>query len=167
MIFIQTEKFLVERNLPKKAILLIDNAPSHPPADELSVITDDGTISVIFLPPNVTPLIQPMDQGIIRLIKLHYRNRLLTKLIADKINDIVISLKKVGILDAVSLLSLSWQNLSEDNIKKCWKKVFTVKEDEDDIPLAELFGIRNAVGTVKDLLEHTFPNVSQRHIAIL
>lgn len=47
------------------------------------------------------------------------------------------------------------------------EKVFTVKEDEDDIPLAELFGIRNAVGTVKDLLEHTFPNVSQRHIAIL
>ncbi|GFV73681.1 uncharacterized protein TNCV_5046751 [Trichonephila clavipes] len=37
---------------------LIDNAPSHPGTEELS----SGEIKAIFLPPNVTPLLQPMDQ---------------------------------------------------------------------------------------------------------
>lgn len=40
-------------NLPPKAILLLDNAPGHP--DDLC--TEDKQMFVMFLPPNVTPLI--------------------------------------------------------------------------------------------------------------
>lgn len=55
--------FLKSKNLPEKAVLLLDNAPSHP--SEALLKSDDGKIFVIYLPPNVTALIQPMDQGVI------------------------------------------------------------------------------------------------------
>lgn len=51
--------FLTEKQLPHKAILLVvDNAPRHPRN------LQNGDIKVQFLPPNVTSLIQPMNQGI-------------------------------------------------------------------------------------------------------
>ncbi|GFU05084.1 jerky protein homolog-like [Trichonephila clavipes] len=59
------KKFNKENDLPQRAILLIDNAPSHPGTEELS----SGEIKAIFLPPNVTPLLQPMDQCVLQKLK--------------------------------------------------------------------------------------------------
>lgn len=50
---------LRDLNLPEKALLLLDNAPSHPGSDTL--VTEDGNIRCVFLPPNTTSMIQPMD----------------------------------------------------------------------------------------------------------
>ncbi|GFV54804.1 jerky protein homolog-like [Trichonephila clavipes] len=58
-------KFNKENDLPQRAILLIDNAPSHPGTEELS----SDEIKAIFLPPNVTPLLQSMDQGVLQKLK--------------------------------------------------------------------------------------------------
>ncbi|XP_039958489.1 uncharacterized protein LOC120773572 [Bactrocera tryoni] len=44
------EDFLESRNLPKRAILLLDNASSHPPEEDL--VTPDGKIWTVFMPPN-------------------------------------------------------------------------------------------------------------------
>lgn len=49
------------QGLPVKTLLLLENAPSHPPENELTI--EDGCIFVMFMPPNVKPLIQPMDQN--------------------------------------------------------------------------------------------------------
>lgn len=49
------EKFSEENNLPKKAVLLLNNAPSHLSADELR----SGEIKCIFLPPNNITLSTP------------------------------------------------------------------------------------------------------------
>ncbi|XP_053968098.1 jerky protein homolog-like isoform X2 [Anastrepha ludens] len=78
----QGTSFLKEKALPIKALLLIDNAPSHPNGAEL--ITENGQISAMFMPQNVTPLIQPMDQNAIKITKLHYRNSLLASIAATK-----------------------------------------------------------------------------------
>ena len=48
-----------------KALLLIDNCSAHP--DELS--SRDGSVKCMFLPPNTTSLIQPMDQGVLQAVK--------------------------------------------------------------------------------------------------
>lgn len=61
--------------MPIKSVLLIDNAPTHPRETELK--TKDGNIAAIFMPPNVTPLIQPRDQNAIKITKPYYRNSLL------------------------------------------------------------------------------------------
>ncbi|XP_066260443.1 jerky protein homolog-like [Euwallacea similis] len=76
----QVTRFLSNKELPIKALLLLDNAPSHLNEEELK--SEDEQIVTMFLPPNVTPLIQPTDQNVIRLTKLYYRNRLLADVIA-------------------------------------------------------------------------------------
>lgn len=53
------ERHMKLKNLPRKAILILDNASSHPDTDELH----DGNIKTMFLPPNVNALCQPMVRG--------------------------------------------------------------------------------------------------------
>ena len=61
-----TENFIPEvkaycgrKKIPFKILLLLDNCTAHP---DLSHI--DPNVKVMFLPPNTTSLIQPMDQGL-------------------------------------------------------------------------------------------------------
>ena len=60
-----------------KVLLLLDNCRAHPPSSELT----KGNIFTLFLPPNVTSLIQPMDQGIIQNFKANYKSNFLRKLV--------------------------------------------------------------------------------------
>ncbi|XP_053964152.1 uncharacterized protein LOC128867080 [Anastrepha ludens] len=46
----QVTSLLNEKALPVKALLLIDNAPSHP--NEAELTTENGQISAMFMPPN-------------------------------------------------------------------------------------------------------------------
>ncbi|GBN04001.1 hypothetical protein AVEN_83401-1 [Araneus ventricosus] len=66
-------------------LLLLNNCPGHPSAEELC--TDDGEISVMFLPPNTTALIQPMDQNVIQNVKLVYRKLLLANILNDPVHN--------------------------------------------------------------------------------
>ena len=52
----------------QKVILTLDNAGPHP--EDLGLNNDQ--IKVKFLPPNTTPLIQPMDMGVIYTFKRAY-----------------------------------------------------------------------------------------------
>lgn len=127
-----------QQNLPQKAVLLLDNAPSHPPEEELK--TEDGLIFAVFMPPNVTPLIQPMDQNILRLTKLYYRKSLLSSIIAADEN-VGEALKKLNLKDAILHLHGAWQKVSTSTISKCWRPILSNNyhySDEDSIPLSEL-----------------------------
>lgn len=122
------------QKLPIKAVLLLDNAPSHP----VELKTEDGAIFVMFMPPNVTPLIQPMDQNALRLTKLFYRNRLL-KYVVARGENMAESLKSLTMKDAIVYLNQAWQQLDPSIIKKCWNNIFNENDvDEDDLPLARL-----------------------------
>ncbi|GBN64152.1 hypothetical protein AVEN_175034-1 [Araneus ventricosus] len=80
-------------------LLLLNNCPGHPSAEELC--TDDGEISAMFLPPNTTALIQPMDQNAIQNIKLGYRRLLLTNILNDSVHNenLEKTLKNVNLKD--------------------------------------------------------------------
>lgn len=67
----EVQVFLSERSLPVKALHILDNAPCHPPANQL--VSDDGNIVAMYFPPNCTALIQPMDQNVINIIKRFYK----------------------------------------------------------------------------------------------
>ena len=71
------KKHLSEIGLTVKALLLLDNAPSHP--DETVLQSSDKCIKAMFLPPNTTALIQPMDQGVLESLKRRCRKSLLRK----------------------------------------------------------------------------------------
>jgi hypothetical protein len=82
--------------LPNKAISFIDNAPSHPDITELQ----SGEIKTEFLPPNVTALVQPMDQGVLQAMKLGYRKKFLRTLIeGDSSLTLIEKIKKVTVKD--------------------------------------------------------------------
>ncbi|GIY54166.1 hypothetical protein CDAR_446231 [Caerostris darwini] len=56
------KKYLQENNLPVQALLILNNAPAHPPNLEDDILEELKFIKVLYLPPNTTPILQPMDQ---------------------------------------------------------------------------------------------------------
>ena len=94
-----------------KILLRLDNCPAHPDAN--AMISENVTVK--YLPPNCTSLIQPMDQGVIRSFKCHYRKLIGQKLVgANDRREFVKSLKVKTALwaAAASLDSVTPQVLS-------------------------------------------------------
>ena len=55
------ERYCTEKDIPFKVLLVLDNAPRHP-----AQLGDfNSNVKVLYLPPNTTALLQPMDQGVI------------------------------------------------------------------------------------------------------
>lgn len=124
--------------------------------------TNDGNIFVMFMPPNVTLLIQPMDQNVLRLTKFYYRNSLLSCIVAGD-DPVGISLKKITLRDAIIHLAAAWDKLNPHVISKCWHNIMvnvnaeTDQEqlDEDDLPLSVLQQRLNQNRVVDIALEDT------------
>lgn len=74
---LKVKHHLKSANFSTKAVLLLDNTLTHP--GNLTCETDD--IKIIFLPSNVTSLMQPMDQGVIESLKRRYRRKLLSEIL--------------------------------------------------------------------------------------
>jgi hypothetical protein len=75
------KKYLEEKHLSLKALLVLDSAPAHPPGLEEVFSAEYGFIQVKFLhppppTPDTTPLIQPMDQQVIFNFKKLYTKAL-------------------------------------------------------------------------------------------
>ncbi|XP_037816312.1 jerky protein homolog-like [Lucilia sericata] len=157
------EEFLAQNNLPLNAILLLDNAPSHPPAEELVKQTHSGKIWAHYMPPNVTPLIQPMDQNAIRLLKLHYKNSLLSRLFSTPEQNVSLFLKQFNLFEATIILASAWKSVSESSLAKCWNKILRENyhfDEEDDLPFASYLRHDEdtiAVETGVQLLRSIFP----------
>ena len=58
----------------RNIVLIIDNCPAHPSISNLT------NVQLVFLPPNTTSILQPMDQGVIRSLKADYRGRVVRSL---------------------------------------------------------------------------------------
>lgn len=158
----QVRTFSEENNLPSKAILIVDNCPAHG-KDPLE--SDDGQIILVFLPPNVTAILQPMDQGPIKHLKMIYRNRLLSRVVNQSSNtdeSVLSLLKKHSIRDAIILLKEAWDDISTSTLKSCWGKVLDYDEDdytdEDMIPISELMQNASVMAETQRQLEAINPD---------
>ena len=58
----------------RKITLLIDKCPAHP------YVSDLTNVQLVFLPPSTTSVLQPMNQGVIRSLKAHYRGRVVSRI---------------------------------------------------------------------------------------
>ena len=103
----------------RKVLLILDNAPCHKNTKQMS------NVRVEFLPPNVTGLLQPMDAGIIKTFKTHYRRFLVKKAVKDinENRDVTITLK-----DAIYMAKKAWDCISPETIRNCWKHTGLIKE---------------------------------------
>ena len=116
-------KYLNEKGLPTKALLLLDNAPSHP--DVKTLVSSNGSIKALFLPPNTTALFQPMDQGVIEALKRRYRKALLQRLLLEdkEGRSIVQFVKQINMKDVVYMTATAWDDLLPLTFTRSWNKL--------------------------------------------
>ena len=87
------------------ALLLLDNAPSHPSPEDLTYNTKDGQITILYLPPITTYVLQHMDQGPIDATKRLYRKELITTLSTESNEEtsLIDLIKGMDILDVIKM----------------------------------------------------------------
>ena len=118
--------------LQPKALLLLDNCSAHP--DESQIVSDEGIIVSKFLPPNVTSLIQPMDQGVLESMKRRYRASLLRELLLSQDKNIVTFLKEINMINFIERIATAWDEISPQTIRRSWRKLVPIEgEDEQEI----------------------------------
>ena len=112
----------------RKILLFLDNCPVHPPM-ELS------NMKLVFLPPNTTSRLQPLDAGIIKAFKMHYRRNLLSYITLrwDQPNSepgfskvsspfrISTDYVQISLLDALVWIKEAWKEVSIAIISKCFR----------------------------------------------
>lgn len=119
-----------------KILLILDNAPSHVAADELNAVNKD--IVVMYLPPNVTALIQPMDQGVIEAAKKIYKRSLARRLLLqdDKIS-LTQFLKKLSLKDCCEMIAAAWEEVKSSSLQKAWNNVIQLVEPSEHDTIEE------------------------------
>ncbi|XP_042906733.2 tigger transposable element-derived protein 4 [Parasteatoda tepidariorum] len=122
----------------RKVALIADNCTAHCPVEGLK------SIELVFLPPNSTCVLQPLDQGIIQSFKSMYRKLLLRDMITaiDKKEEF-----HVSVLNALFYIDQSWNMVSSKTIENCFRHAgfhcspdssVSLEDPEEDLPLAEL-----------------------------
>lgn len=100
----------------RKVALVVDNCPAHVQIPAAKI----PHVDLIFLPPNVTSVVQPMDAGIIRTLKALYKRSLLQNVFTEGIWDIE-KLPKPTVLQALRWLVHAWAAVSKDTVLNCWR----------------------------------------------
>lgn len=121
------------RDQNRKIALILDNCPAHP-----NVSSKLSNVNLFFLPPNTTSKLQPMDQGVIKNLKLHYRKCILRRLIWTLENEKTLN-KVIDLRICVATLAKVWENdVSDSTIKNCFAKagfdVIPEIEEQDLFP---------------------------------
>ncbi|XP_038669700.1 tigger transposable element-derived protein 1-like [Scyliorhinus canicula] len=116
--------YCARENIAFKILLLLDNCPGHPiNLDDLS-----ENVKVIFLPPNVTSLIQPMTQGAIAAFKAYYLRRIFSQLIIETGGENAPSVREVwrgyNILKGINNIADSWDEVSLSYLNGVWWKMW-------------------------------------------
>ena len=103
----------------RQIALLLDNATCHP---HLKL----SNIKLTFLPPKTTCRLQPLDAGIIRLVKALFRKELVRYVVKclkemdGKATEIC--KKKVTVFEAIKWISSAWECVSNTTAAKCFAK---------------------------------------------
>ena len=96
----------------RKIPLLLDNCSAHP-----KTVSGLKSVRMFFLPPNCTSVLQPMDQGIIRCFKHHYKTAInkMNKEALDNGTEFSLSLLK-----ALREAQCAWAKVTPETISNCW-----------------------------------------------
>ena len=127
-------KHLKDKGLEPKALLLMDNAPSHPSGTVL--VSKDKKITMMFLPANTTALIQPMDQGVLEAMKRRYRKSLLRKLLMvdGEGQSMVTFVKTINIKHVVYMVADAWEDIPSSTLCKSWYKLLATVPSPGSLP---------------------------------
>lgn len=80
-------------------------------------------LKATFLLPNITALLQPLDQSVIEKLKKVYKKQILCLLLLVEDKERVEALKIKGNSKAAVIWTDAWETLSQDNLTKAWNKL--------------------------------------------
>ncbi|KAG7211961.1 hypothetical protein KM043_011166 [Ampulex compressa] len=113
------QKYQAEKQISGKVILLLDNCEGHKISPGFQ---EDDDFKIVYLPPNTTSLIQPINQGIIEKTKRLFRHKLLQRVLTYE-NGITEFYKDYTLKNCIDTLSISWSEITENNIRNAWNKL--------------------------------------------
>ncbi|XP_068217886.1 tigger transposable element-derived protein 1-like [Palaemon carinicauda] len=120
-------KYLEEKCLPLKCLVVFDNAPAYPPGLEEDILADYSFIKVPYLSPNTTLLLQLMDQQVIsEFKKLHPKNVCRSCFeITNKTSLTMCEFWKehFDVVTYIRLIDQAWQEVSRRILNSLWKKL--------------------------------------------
>ncbi|XP_064108006.1 tigger transposable element-derived protein 1-like [Macrobrachium nipponense] len=117
------ERYCTSKGIPFKVLLVLDNPPGHPAQLE----NFNPNVKMVYLPPNTTALLQPMDQGVIASFKAYYLRRTIAMALQGTETNKDLTLKdfrkSYDTLDAVKNIADSWEEVKQTNMNGVWKKM--------------------------------------------
>ncbi|XP_066940983.1 tigger transposable element-derived protein 1-like [Macrobrachium rosenbergii] len=116
------ERYRALKGLPFKVLLVLDNGPGH----RANLSNMHPNVKVVYLPPNTTSLIQPMNQGVFANFKAHYLRRTIpSALRAVEGNKLTLKQfwKGCNIADAVKNIACAWDEVKMTTLNGAWKKM--------------------------------------------
>ncbi|XP_064109669.1 tigger transposable element-derived protein 1-like [Macrobrachium nipponense] len=158
-------KPLLDNNLPLGALLVLDNAPAHPPQIEEEILDEYNFVKVLYLPPNTTSILQPMDQQVISNFKKLYTKHLFRRCfeVTENTNLTLREFWKdhFNIAIGLKIIDIAWQGVTIRTLTSAWKKLwpenvaerdfegFEIEEEEEPVE-EEIVSIGKTIGLEVD-----------------
>ncbi|XP_020293552.1 jerky protein homolog-like [Pseudomyrmex gracilis] len=114
----------LQDNSMGKVLLLVDNFKGHNVRDG-----ENDHFELMFLPPNKTSILQPMNQGLITKCKTSFRYNLLQKVVECP-RGIRQFYFNYDIKDCIDLIHDAWKSVSQTNICNAWRKLLKRQNTE-------------------------------------
>ncbi|XP_064087452.1 tigger transposable element-derived protein 1-like [Macrobrachium nipponense] len=122
--FVPTVKeYCIQKNLPFKALLVLDNAPGHP--SQLDYMHPN--VKVVYFPPNTASILQPVDQGVMASFKAYYLQRMMNNAFEAIGRNKELTFKEFwksyNILEAVKNIAGAWDEVQQTSMNGAWKRL--------------------------------------------
>ncbi|XP_032897989.1 tigger transposable element-derived protein 1-like [Amblyraja radiata] len=117
----EAREYCWENNIPFRILLILDNAPGHP----RHIGNMHPYVKVVYLPPSITALIQPMDQGVISTFKAYYLRQMFAQAVGATESGRTLRdfWNGFNILDAIRNIVAAWKGVTQKCMNGVWKKV--------------------------------------------
>ncbi|XP_068250614.1 tigger transposable element-derived protein 1-like [Palaemon carinicauda] len=169
----EVKKYLMEKNLPLQASLLMENAPSHPPAFEDDLMEEFKFIRIKFLPPDVSPVLQPMDQQVIMNFKKLYTKAMFQRCF-EVFEQSFLTLREFWkdhfhIVSCLKMIDKAWEGVTNRTLNSAWRKLWpecvaeynlegfkSIQEeavDDEIVSLGKIMGLEVDKDDIHDLLD--------------
>ncbi|XP_064093866.1 tigger transposable element-derived protein 1-like [Macrobrachium nipponense] len=159
------KKYLKDNNLPLRALLVLDNAPAHPPQIEEEILDEYNFVKVLYPPPNTTSILQPMDQQVISNFKKLYTKHLF-RCCFEVTENTNLTLREFwkdhfNIAIGLKIIDIAWQGVTKRTLTSTWKKLwpenvaerdfegFEIEEEEEPVE-EEIVSIGKTIGLEVD-----------------
>ncbi|GFW77670.1 tigger transposable element-derived protein 1 [Trichonephila clavipes] len=143
----EVEAYTKEKSLDFKVLLIVDNAASHPQLEHPNV-------QLVFLPPNTTSLIQPLDQGIFATFKKYYIKRTY-KFILNKLENESVTVKDVwkqfSVFDCLINVASASAQIRPRTLNAYWKDLASIHDDIDELLVDDALSDNDIIDLTLDL----------------